>query len=302
MGTTLSYYGGRFSYGKANNPRRGLFRRIRNEDIPGMHPVLFHAFGFPVPAYGFLLALSFLIGTGLAAWVARGEGSSPEAILDVVIWIIIGAFIGARVYYVVLHPDRFQPDLLRAFIPFVETGEGFGGLVLFGGILGGIVSAFLYLKFRRLPVGRYLDTIAPSIALGVALTRVGCFLNGCCHGTGWDGPLAASFPLDSPAGRFQGEIHAVGLHPSQLYESFGGLVILVFLVTVGRRWKRWDGLRFSLVALLYAVLRFVVDFTRHYGPEERLGALSHNQVVSLVFFVVFSILALRIYRSGPAVS
>ena len=266
-----------------------------------MHPVLFQVFGFPVPSYGFLLALSFLIGTGLSAWLAKREGLKPEAILDVVICIILGAFVGARVYYVLLYRDRFRGDFLRAFVPFVEAGEGFGGLVLFGGIVGGVVAALLYLRLRRLPAGGYLDTIAPSIALGVALTRVGCFLNGCCHGIGWDSPLAVSFPPGSPAGQFQEEIGAAGLHPSQLYESFGGLAILLLLLTAGRRWRPWEGLRFSLAVLLYAVLRFFVDLTRHYEPVEKLWSLSHNQVVSLVLLAVFSLLTLRIFRKGRGV-
>jgi phosphatidylglycerol:prolipoprotein diacylglycerol transferase len=164
---------------------------------------------------------------------------------------------------------------------------------MYGGLMGGLLAGFLYLKLKRLSFPRYADATAPGIALGVFLTRIGCFMHGCCYGKAWDGPLAVSFPPSSPAGRFQEQAQAAGLHPSQLYESFGGLVMLVLLLTVGRRWKRWNGLQFYMVILMYAVLRFLVEFTRHFEVGERLGPLTHNQVVCLVLFALFGALALR---------
>ena len=263
-----------------------------------MHPVLFHISGFPVPSYGFLLALSFLAGVGLAVWGARRRELDPLAMLDVGIWIIVGAVIGARLYYVLLHFDGFRGDVLSVVNPFQKDRPGIGGLVSSGGFIGGILAAFLYLKIRGLPFPKYVDAIAPSVALGVCLTRIGCFLNGCCFGTGWDGPLAVSFPQGSAAGRFQEQVQVAGLHPSQLYESFGGLVILVLVLTAGPDWRRRDGLQFYMVIVLYAVLRFMVEFTRHYGAEEMFGPVTHNQVVCLVLFSLFGVLALRTFATG----
>lgn len=263
-----------------------------------MRPVLFQLFGFSVPPYGFMLALSFLLGTGLAAWRARRDELDPEAILDLAILIIIGVGLGSRLYYVLLHLDEFHGNPLNAFNPFREGGAG-GGLVMYGGLVGGLLAGFLYLRLKRLSFPRYADAFAPSIALGVFLTRIGCFLNGCCYGKAWDGPLAVTFPATSSAGRFQEAVQAAGLHPSQLYESFGGLVILVLVLTVGRCWRRWEGLQFYLVILMYTVLRFLVELTRHFEPGERLGPLTHNQVVCLILFAVFGVLALRVLRAGP---
>ncbi len=264
-----------------------------------MRPVLFHLFDFPVHSYGFMLALSFLLGIGLAAWRARRAGLNPHAILDLGILIIIAVGLGSRLYYVLLHRSDFRGDLFSAFNPLQAGGPGTGGLVMYGGLIGGLLAGFVYMRIKQLSFPRYADVMAPGLALGVFLTRIGCFLNGCCYGEGWDGPLAVSFPPISAPGHFQEQVQAAGLHPSQLYESFGGLVILVLLLTAGRSWKRWEGLQVYVVIVLYAVLRFMVEYTRHFEAGERLGPFTHNQVVCLVLFVTFGLLAHRSLGTGP---
>ena len=191
-------------------------------------------------------------------------------------------------------------DLQSSVLPFKGGWAGVGGLVMNGGVIGGILASYLYLRTKGLSFPRHMDAIAPSIALGVFLTRIGCFLNGCCYGKGWDGPLAVSFPPASPPGQFQEQVHAAGLHPSQLYESFGGLVLLGILLTAGRKWRRWEGLQFYMVILLYAVLRFMVEYTRHFEPGEMVGPFTHNQIVCLIIFAASGFLALRTLGKLPA--
>lgn len=263
-----------------------------------LRPELFHLFGYPVPPYGFMLALSFLLGIGLAALRARRDGLNPHAVLDAGLLIILGVGLGSRLYYALLHLEEFDGNLLKAFDPFREGGVG-SGLVMYGGLVGGILAGFLYFRVKKLSFPRYADAIAPSIALGVCLTRIGCFLHGCCYGKAWEGPLAVSFPASSPAGRFQEGIQAAGLHPSQLYESVGGLLLFALVMTGGRAWRRWEGLQFYGVITLYAVLRFLVELTRHFEPGERLGPLTHNQVVCVVLFAIFGGLALRTLSARP---
>jgi phosphatidylglycerol:prolipoprotein diacylglycerol transferase len=261
-----------------------------------MHPVLFQIFGFSVPSYGFLLALSFLVGAGLAAWRANRAGLNAEAILDLAILIILGASAGSRIYYVVLHWEEFQGDWIGALIPLPGSGQSAGGLVFYGGFLGGLTAASLYLWLKRYSFAAYADASAPSIALGLALTRVGCFLNGCCHGREWGGPLSVRFPAASPAGRFQEEVQAAGLHPSQLYESFGALLLFLVLLFLGRRWARWRGFQFAVLILSYGVVRFLVDFTRFYDSTETMWGFSHNQIVSLLLVAAIIPLAGRSVR------
>lgn len=264
-----------------------------------MHPVLFEVFGHPVHPYGVLLALAFLAAISMAALTARREGLSPRVVLDLAIWIIVGAMVGARLYYVLLHLEEFRGDVMSVVLPLHDRSVWeLGGTSVIGGLIGGTGAASLYLRLGRHPFPRYVDTLAPGIALGVVLARIGCFLTGCCYGKAWDGLWAVSFPAGSPAGRYQVEIHAAGLYPSQLYAAAGGLVILGILAAAGHAWRRWEGLRLYLVMVLYAVLRFIVDFTRYYAPGERIGPLSHSQVVCLVFLVFFGGLAAHSLKRG----
>lgn len=258
-----------------------------------MHPVLFNipVVHFPIHSYGFMLALSFLLGIWIASVRAKRAGLNPVVIADVGFWVILSAIVGSRAYYVVLHFEEFSGDLWAIINPFHHGAVGIGGLVMYGGFIGAILASILYFKKKKVPFLPYADVSAPSVALGVALTRIGCLLNGCCYGSA-AAHGGVNFPLSSAAGMYQHEIHAAGLYPAQLYESAGGLLIFLLLLLVERK-KPASGFLFFSLGLLYSVLRFIVDFSRFYGPGERLAGLSHNQIVCIVLFVIFGGLILR---------
>jgi phosphatidylglycerol:prolipoprotein diacylglycerol transferase len=266
-----------------------------------MHPVLFKVFSFPIHSYGFMLALSFLLGIWLSSHRAKKAGLNPETIADMGFWIILSAIAGSRLYYVFLHFEEFRGNLISIFNPFQNGSIGIGGLVMYGGFIGAIVAGILYFKIKKIPFLPYADVSAPSVGIGIFLTRIGCFLNGCCYGASNTGSLGVSFPLESPAGVYQQHIHASGLHASQLYESAGGLLIAIILLLLSRK-KLFTGFQFYLLGLFYSVLRFIVDFSRYYGTDEKLGPLSHNQVVCIVLFILFSSLILKnyLFRDEPA--
>ena len=135
--------------------------------------------------------------------------------------------------------------------------------------------------------------MSPGVGIGIFLTRIGCFLNGCCYGAPSEGICSVHFPPISPAGYFQEQMHATGLYPSQLFESAGGLVIAAVIFIIGTR-KVFIGFQFYMLGILYAVLRFFVDCSRYYSPDERpFGVLSHNQVICIVMFVIFGGLILK---------
>jgi phosphatidylglycerol:prolipoprotein diacylglycerol transferase len=188
--------------------------------------------------------------------------------------------------------EEFRGDWSAAFNPFHGGDLGIGGLVMYGGFIGALIAGTIFFKVKKLPFLPYADACAPSIGFGIFLTRIGCFLNGCCYGAPASGPLAIKFPADSPAGMYQTECHAHGLFPSQLLESAGGLLIAVIVLLAGRK-KPFVGFQFYLMGILYSVLRFGDDFTRFYSPQERLGGLSHNQIVCIFFFVLFMGLVLK---------
>lgn len=268
-----------------------------------MHPILFHIFKFPIHSYGFMLAASFLFGIWLGTYRAKRNNLDPAVISDVGFWVILSAIIGARLYYVILHFEEFRVEngkfLIRTlhflsgiFNPFHGGNLGIGGLVMYGGFIGALLAAVIYFRLRKEPFLPYADMSAPSIGLGIFLTRIGCFLNGCCFGAPTASSCAVSFPLDSPAGSYQHQMHAHGLIPSQLIESAGGLVIMIVILLVGMK-KTFPGFQFYLMGILYAILRFCIDFTRFYTPQEKLGQLSHNQFVCIAFFILFAGLILK---------
>jgi len=261
-----------------------------------MHSVLFHLGPLPIHSYGFMLALSFLFGIWFSSWHAKKRGLDQNVVMDVGFYVIISAIVGARLYYVFLHFDEFVKKPLDIVNPFQSGGVGIGGLVMYGGFIGAILATFLYFKVKKAPFLPYADVCAISVGSGIFLTRIGCFLNGCCQGMATAGPLGVHFPADSPAGYYEKHLatidpvthamHTPALFPSQLFESIGGLLIFGIVLYVYTR-RIMPGLAFYSVGILYAVLRFAIDFTRYYGSFERVGPLSHNQVVCIVLFVLF---------------
>ena len=257
-----------------------------------MHPVLFHIFSFPVHSYGFMLMLSFLFGIWLASARAKKAGLNPNVVVDVGFWVILAAIVGARAYYAILHFEEFRGDLISIVNPFHNGMVGIGGLVMYGGFIGAIVASAVYFSIKKLPILPYADAIAPSFGFGIMLTRIGCFLNGCCYGAS-AAHGGVCFPAESAAGAYQQSIHAAALYPSQLYESAGGLVIGLTVLLIGSR-RPFIGFPAYLAGLMYTVLRFLVDLTRFYDDKtERLAGLSHNQIVCIVMFILFAGLLLR---------
>lgn len=250
-----------------------------------MHSVLFHIGPFTIRSYGLLLALSFLFGIWLAGRRARRTAIPSEQVMDLSLYLILSSVIGARLFYVFLHWGEFSNDLLSIVNPFQNPGEfGVAGLVFYGGFIFALLTSIWYTYWKGLSFWVLADVMSPSIAMGLALSRVGCFLNGCCFGKACDLPWAVQFPPDSPAG----SLFHVPVHPTQLYESLGALVILGILLLIDRH-KPFDGFTFWVFGALYGVLRFIVDLFRYYDPESSVRVFSHafsvNQFISAGIFL-----------------
>jgi len=267
-----------------------------------MHPTLFKIFSFPVPSYGTMLALSFLVGIFFAMYLAKKRGLNPEAISDLGLYVIIAAIIGARAYYVMTHFEEFRGNLLSIINPVHEGYIGISGLVMYGGFIAAIVTAAAFFKIKKLSPLQYLDVCSPSVGFGIALTRVGCFMNGCCHGAAAKAGalLSLNYPNNnSPAGYYQHYVSgAPGLQPSQFYESAGGITIAVILLLAGRSKRAFAGLQFYLLIVLYAFMRFFIELTRVYTPSEKVGPLTHNQVICIVLFTVFGGIIIKNFIAG----
>jgi phosphatidylglycerol:prolipoprotein diacylglycerol transferase len=238
-----------------------------------------------------MLALSFLVGIFFAMYLAKRRGLNPDVISDLGLYVIIAAIIGARAYYVMTHFDEFRGNLVSIINPIHDGYIGISGLVMYGGFIAAIITAAAFFKIKKLSPLQYLDVCSPSVGIGIALTRVGCFMNGCCHGAAAKAGalLSLNYPNNnSPAGYYQHYVaNAQGLQPSQFYESAGGIAIAVILLLAGRSKRAFAGLQFYLLIVLYALMRFFIELTRVYTPSEKVGPLTHNQVICIVLFAVF---------------
>jgi phosphatidylglycerol:prolipoprotein diacylglycerol transferase len=154
--------------------------------------------GLPIRGYGVMLLLAVSSAVGLLIHRAKQRGYEPELILSLAFWLFIAGIIGARVFYVIEYWNpQFQRDTLIGTLKAVLNITQ-GGLVVFGSLIGGAVAALIFLVKHRLPVLVMGDLMTPSIVLGMAVGRIGCFFNGCCFGGQCDLPWAVQFPWGSP--------------------------------------------------------------------------------------------------------
>jgi phosphatidylglycerol:prolipoprotein diacylglycerol transferase len=224
-----------------------------------VHPILFHLGGFPVSAYGTALSLAFAFGIALAYRRAPAAGLAREPVVDVSLWIIAAALIGARALYVVTHPADFRGHWLDAVNPFQGGRVQMAGMSLMGGLPAAIAAALLYLRARGLPLLAYADLLAPSVALGAALTRVGCLLNGCCFGKPTSLPIGVRYPTGSLPAQLYGD---QPVHATPLYESAAALALCLLLLALARR-KPFAGALFFLLMLGMGLERLGAELLRH---------------------------------------
>ncbi len=247
-----------------------------------MYPVLFRLGRFQIHPYGLLLAISFLVGILWAVKRAERRSMDKNQVMDLSLILLLCSILGSRIFYVITHLAEFRGHWTDTFNPFQSSGEiGIAGLSMLGGVLLSLAAIIVYSIVKKVPILRFCDVVAPSFAFGLALTRIGCFLNGCCFGKPCHLPWGVVFPPDSPAGS---TLPGLKLHPTQLYSSVFDWILLGVLLVLDRK-KRFDGFIFSVFFIGYGFFRFGIDFVRYYESSVQvrvLGiALTFNQIISL---------------------
>jgi len=253
-----------------------------------MHPILLKLGFIEIRAYGALLALSFLIGFIFATRNAKKHDINPQNISDILLFIMIGAIAGARLFYVFFHWSDFQSNLLGIINPF-ENGQlvGIAGMNMYGGVIGAMILGFWYLIHKKLNIWKIADYMIPYLALGTAMTRIGCFLNGCCFGNPTECSLGMVFPKHSiPDTIFPG-IH---IHPTQLYSSLFNLIFFFVLLFIQKK-KKFHGTTFFSWIIGYAIFRFLVEFIRYYEEAMILFKVGEipitmNQIIAVILVIV----------------
>ena len=249
-----------------------------------MHPELFGI----VKSFGLLLALSFAVGMWLSVRRARPYGLAAETVLDLVFVVLVSSLVGVRLFYVLTHLGSFDP-WYRAF--FIWDG----GLTLYGGVVLAIAAVWWQARRRGVPFLVIADIFAPGVVLGIGITRIGCFLAGCCFGGACSTGVGVRFPPGSPAWHVFGD---AAVHPSQLYASAGGFAVFVLLLLL-ERWRPARGATFGRFLVLYGLVRFLVDFTRYYEPRQVMAlGWSNNQWISLGMVAAGVVLLARVCGPG----
>lgn len=243
-----------------------------------MHRILLEISGFSIYSYGVMLSLALLLATLLLCRQALREGISYDHALEVVIALIVGGVVGARVLYIFLEWERYSGEWMSVF--YLRGG----GLSIFGGFLGGAFALLLWCLWRKIPFLKAADLVSPYLIFGYAFGRIGCFLNGCCFGKVSHNLFAVSLPA----------VDGLTRHPVQLYAAIGSLLIFLALINL-RRIKAYNGFLLIKLSFLYGLMRFSTEFFRE--GETWLGPLTMAQVFSLVIMLLSAMLSILLYRN-----
>jgi phosphatidylglycerol---prolipoprotein diacylglyceryl transferase len=254
-------------------------------------PVIFRIGDFAITSFGLMIFLSFVAGAWILGKQLRRYNLDPALAWDMLSWIAIGGILGAKLYYLGLHWQDLVAHPLREL-----TSRG--GLVWYGGLIGGVTAYYFQVRAKKLPLATMYDATAPALALAYAVGRTGCFLVGDDYGVYTDRAIGIAFPKGSPPST-AGYLRSVGdtgvpvnlpdsavvtVHPTQLYEVGLALIMFAFLWRLGAR-KLKPGQLFAAWMGLYSVERFVIEFVRAKGDRIGLG-MSTSQIASIILFVL----------------
>jgi phosphatidylglycerol:prolipoprotein diacylglycerol transferase len=265
---------------------------------PPVHPVAFQLGSFTIYWYGILVAVGILLGLYTASRRSALDKLPREAVADLGTVLILGSLLGARLLFVATYWDDFKGKPWTQIFAIRD-----GGLVFYGGLIGGALAAIGWCLWRKLPLWRVADTLAPSIALGHVFGRLGCLMTGCCYGKPAEMLWSIQFPKQSQAwdhqlmlGRINEGQSALPVHPTQIYESLLNLLLYLGLAWLYRR-KKFDGQVFAAYLLGYAVLRaFVELFRGDYPAGQMTGWATPAQLVSVGILAAGAVLFWRLPR------
>jgi phosphatidylglycerol:prolipoprotein diacylglycerol transferase len=258
-----------------------------------VYPKLFDLGPFTVYTYGVLLAASYLLGLWLAVKRGKARGLDANRVLDLGIYIIIAALVGAKLLLLIVDFDQYKNS------PAELLSLARSGGVFYGGLILAVAVAFYYIARHRMAMWTTCDAFAPGIALGHVTGRLGCFAAGCCWGKPTDVPWGVIFTNPLAAAQV-GTPLGIRLHPTQLYEAGAELLILGLLLATEKRGRAFPGRTFWLYMLLYAISRYIIEIYRG-DPRGVVPFLdiSTSQFISLVLGPLSLLMLLWLSRTIP---
>ena len=255
-----------------------------------MHPIALNLGSLSVHWYGVLVAVGFLTGLWTATRRGLRDGLTQQQAGDCGPWLIIGTIVGARALYVVTYwKESFAGQPLKEIFMVQH-----GGLVFYGGFIGAALATLIYCAWRKVPLWKLADALAPSIALGYVFGRLGCLMNGCCYGRACTLPWAITFPPGH-------ETNGTPVHPTQIYDALLGLGLYAFLAWLYRR-KKFNGQIFATYLMCYAFTRSFVEYFRGDYTTSHIhgGFFTPAQLVSVAILAAGLALFAVLRRPAPA--
>ena len=244
-------------------------------DLFSIGPVTVHG-------YGLMIAIGVLVALFTGEAVAKKRGLNSDAVYPITFLCVIFGFLSAKVLFCIVEWKTFVVAPMS-----VLTGSGF---VVYGGIIGGVLTAYLYCRFKKLSFLDYFDLILPCVAIAQGFGRIGCFLAGCCYGKETDSWLGIAFTTSTQAP------NGIKLLPTQLFSAAGMFLIAAILFTFAAKVKHEKGQVGALYLILYSIGRFGIEFFRN-DFRGTVGPFSTSQFISLFIFVVGIVLFIARNRS-----
>jgi len=247
-----------------------------------MHSTLFRVFGIPVFAYGTMMVVGFALGLWRAVRVGKARGMRPEPIYDIALVALLSGVLGARFVFVLINPET------ESFRQFFATWNG--GLSFHGGVGFATLATYVYVRIARVSFWQYVDLLTPSVAIGYAFTRIGCFLNGCCYGSPTTLPWGVRFSENG--------VLTPPSHPTQIYATLANLLIF-FILTRLEKLPKAPGFVFVSYLGMYAIYRFGIEFLRSgYSAAPWALGLTQAQAVSVATVVICGVVLAVGYRGS----
>ncbi len=240
-----------------------------------MHPHLFKIGPLTVQSYGFMIALGAIVTYYVLCTRANKKKIETEVIDSLVIWMVVGVFLGAKILYWLTQ----IPEIIANPMIIFNIAEGY---VIYGGLIGGILAIYLFCKMMQLSFLTVLDLVAPSVALLQGFGRIGCFFAGCCYGMESTSFLAVIFPPESIG------LSGVSLFPIQLVSSLLDFIHFAILIYLSKVFNK-QGQLASAYLIFYSIGRFILEFFRGDLIRGSVGALTTSQFIS-IWMALFGIL------------
>ena len=254
-----------------------------------MYPKLVEFGLINVYSYGLVLAAAILLSIKVATLRGRVRGINPTRVMDLSLFAIGGAFVGAKLLLLLVE----GPHLLRDPWALMRSAG-----VFYGGFLVAVLVAVCYMRVHAMSIWTTCDVFAPAIAIGQCLGRLGCFFAGCCYGRPTDLPFGIVFTSTFAAANVGTPLH-IRLHPTQLYESAAAFAIFCLLLLFERRGQSFAGQSFLTYLLAYSTARFIIEFYRGDPRGMVFGIAPTSQFISaLLLLTSLVILIARATRAS----